>query len=101
MDLPIIGIIKEVYGDCSVYITPTIKEIDALVACGVSIIATDATDSAKRPRPDGRWMNFFARCVKSIRISCLWQTAPVMRRECMRPSWDLILWGRNAIGRER
>ena len=52
--LPIIGIIKEDYPDCDVYITPTMKEIDALVECGASIIATDATDSAKRPRPDGR-----------------------------------------------
>lgn len=59
VDLPIIGIIKEVYGDCSVYITPTVKEVDALVACGVSIIATDATDSAKRPRPDGRSLDDF------------------------------------------
>lgn len=54
VDLPIIGIIKEVYGDCNVYITPTLKEIDALVKCGVSIIAMDATDSGKRTRPDGK-----------------------------------------------
>lgn len=59
VDLPVIGIIKEVYGDCSVYITPTMKEIDALVACGVSIIATDATDSNKRPRPDGKSLDEF------------------------------------------
>lgn len=59
VDLPVIGIIKEVYGDCNVYITPTMKEIDALVACGVSIIATDATDSAKRPRPDGKTLDEF------------------------------------------
>lgn len=61
VDLPVIGIIKEVYGDCDVYITPTMKEIDALVECGVPIIATDATDSAKRPRPDGKTLDeFFA-----------------------------------------
>ena len=54
VNLPVIGIIKEDYPDCDVYITPTMKEIDALVECGVSIIATDATDSARRPRPDGR-----------------------------------------------
>ena len=59
VDLPVIGIIKEVYGDCSVYITPTMKEVDALVACGVSIIATDATDSNKRPRPDGKSLDEF------------------------------------------
>lgn len=56
VELPIIGIIKEVYGDCNVYITPTMKEIDALMACGVSIIATDAT---KRDRPDGQTLDEF------------------------------------------
>lgn len=55
-DLPIIGIIKEVYGDCNVYITPTMKEIDALVTCGVDIIATDATC---RVRPDGKSLEEF------------------------------------------
>lgn len=59
VNLPVIGIIKEVYGDCNVYITPTMKEIEALVECGVSIIATDATDSAKRPRPDGKTLDEF------------------------------------------
>jgi len=56
VDLPIIGIIKEVYGDCDVYITPTMKEIDALAACGVEIIATDTTC---RQRPDGRTLEEF------------------------------------------
>ncbi len=50
VSLPIIGIIKEVYGDNPVYITPTIKEIDKLVAEGVDVIAIDGT---KRERPDG------------------------------------------------
>lgn len=59
VSLPVIGIIKEVYGDCDVYISPTMKEIDALVECGVSIIAADATDSAKRPRPDGKTLDEF------------------------------------------
>lgn len=48
VDLPIIGIIKAVYDDSDVYITPTIKEVDELVTCGVDIIAVDATN---RPRP--------------------------------------------------
>lgn len=50
VDLPVIGIIKEVYDDSDVYITPTMKEIDALVEVGCEIIATDATN---RPRPNG------------------------------------------------
>lgn len=61
VDLPVIGIIKQDYEGCNVYITPTMKEIDALVSCGVSIIATDATDSSKRPRPDGRSLDDFFR----------------------------------------
>lgn len=56
VNLPIIGIIKEVYGDCDVYITPTTKEIDALAECGVDIIAADAT---KRVRPDGKTLEEF------------------------------------------
>ena len=44
VSLPIIGIIKQVYSDSDVYITPTEKEVDALVATGVSIIAMDATN---------------------------------------------------------
>lgn len=48
--LPMIGIIKEVYGQSPVYITPTMREVDALAETGVEIIAIDATS---RPRPDG------------------------------------------------
>lgn len=50
VDLPIIGIIKSVYDGSDVFITPTMKEIDALYQEGVDIIALDAT---KRVRPDG------------------------------------------------
>lgn len=51
VDLPVIGIIKEEYGDSDVYISPTMKEVDALVEAGCEIIATDATN---RTRPDGK-----------------------------------------------
>lgn len=50
VDLPVIGIIKQVYDDSDVYITPTMKEVDALVEIGCEIIAVDATD---RLRPNG------------------------------------------------
>lgn len=50
VELPIIGIIKEQYGENPVYITPTVKEVSALVTEGVDIIALDGT---KRERPDG------------------------------------------------
>ncbi|MGN0330836.1 MAG: N-acetylmannosamine-6-phosphate 2-epimerase [Kineothrix sp.] len=59
--LPVIGIIKQVYGDCNVYITPTMKEVDALVACGCEIIAIDAT---KRPRPEGAALDVFFKEVR-------------------------------------
>lgn len=50
VNLPVIGIIKQVYDGYDVFITPTMKEVDALASCGCEIIAMDAT---KRPRPDG------------------------------------------------
>lgn len=50
VDLPLIGIIKAVYPDSEVYITPTFKEVEALVTSGCEIIAMDATD---RLRPGG------------------------------------------------
>ncbi len=51
VDLPIIGIIKQTYEGSDVMITPTMKEVDALVKEGVAIIAMDAT---ARARPDGK-----------------------------------------------
>ena len=62
VDLPIIGIIKRVYGDNPVFITPTIKEVDELVESGCEIIATDAT---LRTRPDGKTLEEFFKEVKS------------------------------------
>lgn len=58
VDLPVIGIIKQVYPDSDVYITPTMAEVEALTACAPEIIALDATC---RPRPAGRALaDFFA-----------------------------------------
>ncbi|MEK4425341.1 N-acetylmannosamine-6-phosphate 2-epimerase [Solibacillus sp. FSL K6-1523] len=51
VDLPIIGIIKQVHEGSDVFITPTNKEIELLYDEGVDIIALDAT---KRIRPDGK-----------------------------------------------
>lgn len=60
VDLPIIGIIKQNYGDHPVYITPTMKEVSALVECGVDIIAMDATEN---DRPDGtKFDDLFRQC---------------------------------------
>ena len=43
VDLPIIGIVKIDYPNMKSYITPTMKEVDALVEAGADIIALDAT----------------------------------------------------------
>ena len=61
VDLPVIGIIKIDYPDSEVYITPTLKEVDALVECGTDIIATDAT---KRVRPNGETLDEFFKKVR-------------------------------------
>lgn len=61
VDLPIIGIIKQIYDDCDIYITPTIKEVNALVTCGCEIIAIDAT---KRSRPKGVTLEEFFKDVR-------------------------------------
>ena len=56
VDLPLIGIIKQEYDDSDVYITPTMKEVDALVETGCEIIAIDATN---RLRPNGATLEAF------------------------------------------
>lgn len=61
VNLPIIGIIKEVYDDSDVYITPTMKEVDALCECGVDIIAIDGTN---RVRPNGENLSGFFKKVR-------------------------------------
>lgn len=48
VDLPIIGIIKSIYENYDVYITPTIKEVEMLINSPCEIIAFDATER-KRP----------------------------------------------------
>lgn len=48
--LPVIGLIKRENAGSDVYITPTLTEVDELLATGCEIIATDAS---LRPRPGG------------------------------------------------
>jgi N-acylglucosamine-6-phosphate 2-epimerase len=61
VELPVIGILKKVYGTSNVYITPTINEVSEIIESGAEIIALDAT---KRERPDGKTLD---ELVKEIR----------------------------------
>lgn len=61
VDLPIIGIIKQEYEGSVVFVTPTIKEVDALVKEGVDIIAMDATI---RERPHHIYLDDFFKEVR-------------------------------------
>lgn len=49
-NLPIIGLVKKKFNNSSIYITPTKKEIDELLAANVDMVAIDATH---RMRPNG------------------------------------------------
>jgi N-acylglucosamine-6-phosphate 2-epimerase len=59
--LPVIGIIKQVYEGYNTYITPTMKEVDALVEAGAEIIALDCTH---RRRGDGITPGEFIKAIK-------------------------------------
>lgn len=48
--LPAIGIIKRVYPDSDIFITPTLREVVELIESGAEVITLDAT---ARPRPNG------------------------------------------------
>lgn len=50
MSLPVIGIIKKIYLDSDVFITPTLKEVRQVCATGCEIVAMDATVHS---RPNG------------------------------------------------
>ncbi len=61
-DLPVIGIIKINYEGYASYITPTMKEVDELVAAKADIIALDCTD---RPRGDGTTISEFLKQIRT------------------------------------
>jgi len=60
-NLPLIGLWKQEYSGFDVYITPTLREIEGVIAAGADIVAIDAT---LRTRPDGKNL---ADLVKEIR----------------------------------
>lgn len=59
--LPVIGLIKQNYDDSEIYITPTKKEVQALIDCGCEIIALDAT---LRDRPNGEKLEDLVKMIK-------------------------------------
>ncbi|MGR4049501.1 N-acetylmannosamine-6-phosphate 2-epimerase [Kosakonia cowanii] len=59
--LPVIGLLKRDYPDSEVFITPTLREVDELMAVAPEMIALDAT---QRPRPGGKTL---AQLVAGIR----------------------------------
>jgi N-acylglucosamine-6-phosphate 2-epimerase len=63
VDLPMIAIYKKVYGNCNVFITPTIEEIKKLLFINPEIIAVDATN---RARPDGKILKEFFMEIKQV-----------------------------------
>lgn len=69
VDLPIIGIVKRDYEGSSVYITPTMKEVDELMEVKPEIIAVDAT---RRLRPNGVTLDEFFHAVKEKYPNQLW-----------------------------
>jgi N-acylglucosamine-6-phosphate 2-epimerase len=59
--LPVIGIVKRDYEDSTVYITPTMKEVEELMEVKPEIIALDATGAV---RPDGVTLEAFFHQIK-------------------------------------
>jgi N-acylglucosamine-6-phosphate 2-epimerase len=55
VNLPVIGLYKEVLPDYPVIITPTLKHALAIAVAGADVIAIDATD---RPHPEGDLARF-------------------------------------------
>ena len=52
--LPVIGLIKQNYADSPIYITPTMREVEALIGTGCEKIALDMTDRERPQHTDVR-----------------------------------------------
>ncbi|CCQ95797.1 putative N-acetylmannosamine-6-phosphate 2-epimerase [[Clostridium] ultunense Esp] len=61
VDLPVIGLIKREYPNSSVYITPTLKEVQELIDVEVELIAIDSTF---RGRPNGERLEDLYRYIR-------------------------------------
>ncbi len=61
VDLPVIGLYKQIFEDSDVYITPTMEAVRDIVAVSAEIVAIDATD---RIRPQGILLDDFFKKVR-------------------------------------
>ena len=95
--LPVIGIIKKDYEGTPMYITVTMKEVDALVACGVDIVAVQGTGAR---RPDGSSAPEFIRAVKEKYPQQL-VMADCWKKESHVPRRGLILWVLRCVATHR
>lgn len=80
VNLPIIGIIKQDYKDSNVYITPTLKEVEALVELNIGLIAVDATN---RIRPGDVDLPTFMKEIKTKFPSQQWMADCATLQECI------------------
>ncbi|MFO7173754.1 MAG: N-acetylmannosamine-6-phosphate 2-epimerase, partial [Bacillota bacterium] len=60
--LPLIGLYKRTYPNSDIYITPTMREVRAVVEAGAELVAIDAT---QRPRPDGLTLEELVRQIRA------------------------------------
>lgn len=85
VELPMIGLYKQDYDGSEVYITPTIKEVDALMEAGPDIIAMDATD---RIRPGGLTLEAFFEQVRRAYPDMLFMADCATLQEAVK-AWEL------------
>ncbi|RWZ54438.1 N-acetylmannosamine-6-phosphate 2-epimerase [Halobacillus fulvus] len=66
--LPVIGLVKRDYVDSDIYITPTKKEVDELIAAGADFIALDATG---RSRPNEELLSELISYIKEKNVGVM------------------------------
>lgn len=59
--LPVVGLVKKQYPHIDVYITPTLEEVEEVVAAGAEIVAIDCTN---RKRPGGLYPQQFIPAIR-------------------------------------
>ena len=66
--VPVIGLYKQVYPGSDVYITPTAKDVEAIVIAGADIIAVDAT---LRNRPNGEQIEDLVNLIHKYKLPAM------------------------------